>query len=227
MLFEVMSDGDLVELVNPPDQLSDDMAIIFVSPFSKRTFIWVGPKAGMAKKFVAAREGGSKRMESGYPIIHVQNDNAEDIFQIDYKKWIEQVRGSSAASSAPARERSAVPQEVTPRKEEISVARVAGKTKSSTQSTEQSATKARAHVIDDLTTEEVLAKLNELTPVEGMVRDYVIIHNKVGIVQEVEGKQVVEFVQGLPEGAFFSPHYVPRLFIYKDHVIGMELWRTP
>ncbi len=224
MLFEVMSDGDLVELKNPPDRLSDDMAIIFVSPFSKRTFIWVGSRAGMAKKFVAAREGGSKRMESGYPIVHVQNDNAEDLFQIDYKKWLEQVRGSSSSESVSARAKPTASQEVAPKKKQPPVARAAS---SKAQATTKPAAEERTSIIDELTTEEVLEKLNGLTPIEGMVRDYVIIHNKVGIVQEADGKQVVEFVQGLPEGAFFSPHYVPRLFIYKDQVIGMELWRTP
>ncbi len=225
MLFEVMSDGDLVELKNPPDRLSDDMAIIFVSPFSKRTFIWVGPRAGMAKKFVAAREGGSKRMESGYPIIHVQNDNAEDLFQIDYKKWLEQVRGSSSSESISAKSKAEVPKRSVPKKEDISEAGSIAKHQD--QSAIKSTKEEHPSIIDELSTEEVLEKLNGLTPVEGMVRDYVIIHNKVGIVQETDGKQVVEFVQGLPEGAFFSPHYVPRLFIYKDRVIGMELWRTP
>ncbi len=217
MLYEVMEDGELILLENPPDNLSDDMAVIFISPFSKTTYIWVGPNAGLSKKFVAAREGRSKRMESGYPIVHVQNDNAETKFEEDYKKFLEQVKGKTDSSTTT---RSAKPKRST--------------SKATTKKAEISSRAVKQEPVmlieaekEDLDPYEVLRKLNELSPIEGMIRDYVIIYNRVAIISDDNGNQKIEFVEELPEGAFFSPHYVPRLLISNNKVIGMELWRKP
>ena len=213
MIYEVMEDGELVPLENPPDKLSDDMAVIFISPFSKTTFIWVGPNAGMAKKFVAAREGRAKRMESGFPIVHVQNDNAEAKFEEDYKKLLEQLKGKQE-TSAPIKKTS--PPKTNKKETTKNIETL------SNRKNEQKVTPENK--VDPY---EVLKRLNDLSPIEGMIRDYVIIHNKVAIIVEDEGKQKIEFVEELPEGAFFSPHYVPRLLISDNKVIGMELWRRP
>ncbi|MEA2070580.1 MAG: hypothetical protein U9O98_04745 [Asgard group archaeon] len=229
MLLECyfVDDDGVKTKVEPADvELTSDSLLIVVSHDDHYIYLFKGSDVSIRKKFASARIASGMRLQQGYKIKHIEeNEGIDESFQpiLDFlgglkageQKELKPVKKSPAKKVSP-KTSAAPPKAASPPKV------------TSTPSKKIDANKIPADLPSNLT--KVVKTMMSLEPPEKSQCDYILVDSELYIMSGEnktdlrEGKFSLEKLSTLPEGIFPAENYFPRILISDKKIVGVELW---
>ncbi|MHA1303483.1 MAG: hypothetical protein ACTSQE_03095 [Candidatus Heimdallarchaeaceae archaeon] len=223
-MYIVEKTGELTQCSDKEKALNSENVLIVVSHLGKKVYTWVGSSASPQAKFACARETARIRMELGYRAVNLEEADTTESFLQAVEEASSGIT-SHITSSAPrfvssvhptpsrVETRESAPKPAEPISETSVDSQVSPNVRLST---------STPSVID---VNYVVKQISALPPIEGMVRDYIIIGNELYIAPDEDTSEVA-IMDSLPDGGFVAEDYLPRLYIESGKVIAIELWRA-
>ncbi|UJG40623.1 MAG: hypothetical protein K9W45_12410 [Candidatus Heimdallarchaeum aukensis] len=224
-IYIVEKTGELSTCHDKDRALKSENVLIVVSHMDKKVYTWVGSRASPQSKFACARETARMRMELGYRAVNLEEADTTESFL----RAIDEVLNGSDSSGTSFRPRpAAYSSQIKEKKKE----KIREKQKEVIKKEEPKDIKAAVtpSVKLDASSPKVLdinyvvKQTSTLPPINGMIRDYIIIGDKLYIAPDEDTSEVA-MMDSLPDGGFVAEDYLPRLYIENGRVIAVELWR--
>jgi hypothetical protein len=234
-LYIIQSTGEMTECTNKEVALASSNVLVVISHNQKKIYTWIGSQSSPHSKFACARETARLRMELGYKIVNLEESSTNNEFLEAIDEAINAPSGGSATKPKPkpitVTKKTPVKKETskakpktatkkTPVKKETSKPKP--KKKKETEPTQYETKAVKTKIID---VEHIFKQLEVLPPMEGSIRDYILVGDSLFIAPENIEKSDSESKVQLPDGSFVADDYVPRLFLENGKIIAVELWR--
>ncbi len=214
MLIEIYDNGEMHEITNHETTLKEDSVYLLLSYRNKRTYIWAGKDANVRKRFIAAKEARRIKMETGFQTFNVQHDDMFADFDEDFNAYMNDLKAHIGLPSVLQEQRERI------RKEYSSLE------PSYAPPAQKKPKKESQKKVDVMKTAKSIAEeFSKLEKPKGMVRDYIIIGDKVYSILEDKKSLSLSPVTDLPDGFFDANGYEPRILIENAKIKGIELWR--
>jgi len=219
-LYIIQSTGEMTECTNKEVALASSNVLVVISHNQKKIYTWIGSQSSPHSKFACARETARLRMELGYKIINLEESSTNNEFLEAIDEAINAPSGGSATKLKPI----TVPKKASVKKE---TPKPKPKTvpKKVTQPKEKKETESKIVKTKINDVEHIFKQLEVLPPMEGSIRDYILVGDSLFIAPESIEQSDSESKVQLPDGSFIADDYVPRLFLENGKIIAVELWR--
>jgi hypothetical protein len=249
-LYIIQSTGELTECENKDVALVSENVLLVISHNQKKIFTWIGSQSSPHSKFACARETARIRMELGYKIVNLEEDYTSDDFLLAVDEACKIIPSKTPkAAPAPPKKEEPVEEKPEPKPKPKTEPKPKETTKTEPKKTEpkpttkktttkpkpkdeketktetkpkQKSTAVKTKVIDF---EHILQQLEILQPMQGSIRDYIVIGDTLYIAPENLDETGTESQVNLPDGSFVADDYIPRLFLENGKIIAIELWR--
>ncbi len=216
-LYIIQSTGEMTECTNKEVALASSNVLVVISHNQKKIYTWIGSQSSPHSKFACARETARLRMELGYKIVNLEESSTNNEFLEAIDEAINAPSGGSATKPKP---KPITTTKKAPVKKETS--KTKPKEKKKTEHTQYETKAVKTKIIN---VEHIFKQLEVLPPMEGSIRDYILVGDSLFIAPENIEKSDSESKVQLPDGSFVADDYVPRLFLENGKIIAVELWR--
>ncbi len=215
--YLIEATGEMKELDNVEHALDSSNVLIVVSHIQKKVFTWIGGKAAIQAKFACARESSKVRMELGYRIANLEEQDVSEDFVSALNETASSPKPKEAVKPSPKK---------VEKVEEIKETPVEQKPKTSSPKASPSPPISQSMGLDLIDIKDTLKLLSSLPTVDTKERDYVIIGDRLIIAPAtISDEDEVDFMDSLPDGAFLAENYVPRLYLSDGKIVAVEFWR--
>ena len=229
-MYIVERTGELVECVNKDVALDSSNVVIVISPTQKRIYTWIGNQAAPQSKFACARETARIRMETGYKVVNLEEQDISKDFLTAVDEIVANSRAVQSAQLSSSSSTINVSSQNTQKKSvqetaSSSITSNSTSTRSSTMMVTQTLLSQTDSSLLEKNIEEILEQLDKLPPISGKIRDYIIIRDKLYVAPfEQDNWNELEEVM-LDDGSFIAEDYVSRILIQDGKISAIELWR--
>ncbi|MHA1874430.1 MAG: hypothetical protein ACTSVB_09970 [Candidatus Heimdallarchaeaceae archaeon] len=224
-IYIVEKTGELSSCHDKDHALKSENVLIVVSHMDKKVYTWVGSRASPQSKFACARETARMRMELGYRAVNLEEADTTESFL----RAIDEALNGADKPGASFRPKP-VPYSSQIKEDKREDIHKTLKKDTKTKEPKEMKNSITPTVKLDASTPKVLdinyvvKQTLTLPPINGMIRDYIIIGDKLYIAPDEDTSEVA-IMDSLPDGGFVAEDYLPRLYIENGRVIAVELWR--